>query len=88
MAGVVTAEVPGMTQEQGRGMLDQMGQQLRQAKGFVAHASGPIQGGYRIVEVWQSREDWQRWFDADIQPQLKSASLAEPTQQFFEAPTL
>jgi hypothetical protein len=88
MAIVMTAEVPGITAQQGRGMLDQVQQQLRQSKGFISHASGPMQGGYRVIEVWQSREDEERFFDAVVVPMLKAAGAPVPEQQFFDAPNL
>ncbi len=86
MAIVYTAETPGMTEQQAQSMLEQVGQRLRQAKGFIAHASGPTQAGYRVVEVWQSRENFQRWFDQAIKPGLQAAGVPEPRQEFFEAP--
>jgi hypothetical protein len=88
MAIVMTAEVPGLTEQQGRGMVEQVAQQLRQSKGFISHASGPIQGGFRVVEVWKSREDQQRFFDEVVAPMLQAAGAPQPNQQFFEAPNL
>jgi hypothetical protein len=88
MAIVMTAEVPGLTKEQGRGMLDQVSEQLRQSEGFIAHASGTIQGGFRVVEVWRSREDQQRFYERVVRPMLQGAGVPEPQQQFFDAANL
>jgi hypothetical protein len=40
-------------------------------KGFVLHAAGPSPaGGWRVVEVWESQEDSETWFDENVKPNL------------------
>ena len=89
MAIVVTAEVSGLTEEQARqipGMMERLGTQLQQSKGFIAHASGLIPGGFRAVEIWQSREDWQHWFDITVRTAREAGGIPDSDRQFFEAP--
>ena len=40
------------------------------APGFVSHISGAASSGYRVIEVWKSREDHQAWYDDHIAPNL------------------
>ena len=54
MAVLVTADVPGQTQETYDQMLAVLGPVLRQAKGFIAHGAGPAGDGWRSVEIWES----------------------------------
>ena len=53
---------------------------LREAPGFMFHADGPVDGGWRIVNVWESRADFDRWFENEVKPNLRSDQLsAMPT---------
>jgi hypothetical protein len=70
MAVLVTAEVPGQTQEKYDRMLDVLGPALRQAKGFIAHGGGPSGNGFRCFEIWESQEDATQFFATHIHPNL------------------
>jgi hypothetical protein len=52
--------------------------------GLIAHVSGPMQGGWRIIDVWESEEHQQR-FQADrLGPALalSTAGMSSPPQPF------
>ena len=70
VAVLVTAEVPGQTVEKYDQMLDVLGPLLRQAKGFIAHGSGPSPNGWRSFEIWETREDATQFFAKHIHPNL------------------
>jgi hypothetical protein len=70
MAVLIVAEVEGQTQEKYDGMLDAMGETLRQAKGFIAHGAGPAGDGWRTFEVWESAADATRFFAAYVHPNM------------------
>ncbi|HVG50389.1 MAG TPA: hypothetical protein VM867_02015 [Xanthobacteraceae bacterium] len=70
MAVLMTSEVEGQSPQGYEGMLAVLSDPLRQAPGFVLHASHPVDGGWRIVEVWNSREDAARFFAAHVAPKL------------------
>jgi hypothetical protein len=70
MAVLVTADVPGQTQEKYDRMLDVLGPALRQAKGFIAHGAGPAADGWRSFEIWESQEDATEFFAKYIHPNL------------------
>lgn len=70
MAVLVTAEVPGQTQEGYDQMLAVLGSAIRRAKGFIAHGGGPSGDGFRCFEVWESQEDATRFFADMIHPNL------------------
>jgi hypothetical protein len=71
MTVLMIAEVPNLTEEIYGGMVGQMMPLMRAAKGFVSHAGGPAPtGGWRVVEIWDSEEDGQRWFDENVKPNL------------------
>jgi hypothetical protein len=67
LAVLMTAHIPGATKE----MIDRLRPLLgpiRTAKGFVVHANGPVPGGWRVTEVWDSRADFEVWFEASVKP--------------------
>jgi hypothetical protein len=46
-------------------------------RGALFHAGGPMEGGYRVVEVWQSREAAEAFYGSQL---LKEAITALTTQ--------
>jgi hypothetical protein len=85
MAVLMTAEVPGMTQEAYEEMLE-LDPVLRSSPGFVCHAGGSTAGGWRITEVWKSREDFERFFEEYVKPNLPPG--IEPTVTFQDLHTV
>ena len=54
-----------------QGMLSALGERLKQSPGFISHANGPRQGGgWQVVELWESKEDFERWYEASVRPNL------------------
>ena len=71
MPVLMIAEVPNLTEEIYTGMIGQMTPLMRASKGFISHAGGPSpNGGWRVVEVWESEEDGQNWFAENVKPNL------------------
>jgi prepilin-type processing-associated H-X9-DG protein len=71
MAVIMTAEVAGadasfMDGMRAAGVLDAMAS----APGFVSHVSGASATGYRVIEVWDSRDAHRAWFDGHVAPNL------------------
>jgi hypothetical protein len=61
---------------------DKMSPLLREAKGFICHAGGPDPaGGCRVVEIWESEQDGQNWFDHNIRPNLPPG--VKPNQRYY-----
>ena len=53
MAIATLAEVPGLTQEQYDAAAREVG---LPAPGQIFHLAGPMEGGWRVLEVWESQE--------------------------------
>ena len=71
MPVLMIAEVPNLTEEIYAQTVDQLMGPMRAYKGFISHAGGPSpSGGWRVVEVWESEEDSQKWFDENVRPNL------------------
>lgn len=70
MAVLVTAEVAGQTREGYDGMLVALENPIRQAPGFLMHAAYETEDGWRVVEVWATKEDANCFFAEQVAPNL------------------
>jgi heme-degrading monooxygenase HmoA len=87
MAILMIAEVEGQTPEKYDAMLAQMGEPMRKAKGFISHLAGPTEdGGWRVIEVWETKEDATRWFAEAVHPHLPPG--VKPRRAFHEVHAL
>jgi heme-degrading monooxygenase HmoA len=78
MAVLMTAHIPGATKEMIDGLRPLLGP-IRTAKGFVVHANGPVPGRWRVTEVWDSRADFEAWFEASVKPQFAGGPMPSIT---------
>ena len=67
MAVLMTAYIPGGSQEMIDGMRPLL-DAIRTTKGFTIHANGPVSGGWRVTEVWDSQADFEAWFESNVKP--------------------
>ncbi len=71
MPVLMIGEVPNLTEEIYGGMIGQMSPLMKAAEGFISHSGGPSpSGGWRVVEMWDSEENAQAWFDVNVKPNL------------------
>lgn len=70
MAVLVTAEVAGQTLEGYEGMRGALAEQIRSAPGFLLHTAHPVDGGWRVVEVWESKRSADEFFAKFVAPNL------------------
>jgi heme-degrading monooxygenase HmoA len=71
MPVLMIGEVPNLSGELYDSMLEQMKPRLQAAPGFIAHSGGPSpNGGWRVVELWDSEADGQTWFEENVRPNL------------------
>jgi hypothetical protein len=73
-------EQPNLDEGAYASMLEQLTPLLRAANGFISHAGGPSPaGGIRIVEIWESEADSQRFFDENLKPNLPPGVVPDST---------
>lgn len=46
-------------------------------EGILFHACGPVEGGWRIMDVWESREAFDRFVDGTYLPAVRQAGAHE-----------
>lgn len=77
VALAILAEVPGLTREQYEMVVKKVNESGSPA-GALFHGAGPIEHGYRIVEVWETREAADTFYGSEAYRQAAGASPAEP----------
>jgi hypothetical protein len=70
MGVLITAVVPGQTQEGYDEAMKILRPLLNDAEGFIAHGAGMSTEGWRIFEVWESQEHATALFVTHIHPNL------------------
>ncbi len=75
-------DVPGATLDQ----YDQVNQQLSSEKpdGVRVHIAGESDGGIRVIEVWDSTDDIDRYMQSGLAEAMQEAGIPEPTITDFE----
>jgi hypothetical protein len=54
-------------------------------QGLIFHASGPIEGGWGVLDFWESRADFDRFAQERIGPAMAaSGASAQPDIHEFE----
>lgn len=77
---LMIAEQPNLNEGIYKTMLGQLMPVLRSAKGFMSHAGGPSPaGGMRIIEIWESKADQQKFFNENLKPNLPPGLVPEIT---------
>jgi heme-degrading monooxygenase HmoA len=74
----MTNHAPGMTAEAYDQVMADATRPLRRTPGFISHVAEITPVGVTVTEVWDSREQWQQWFDHAVRPHLP-AHAQRPT---------
>ena len=83
MALAVLLEFPGARQEQFTQVAEKVGS--KSPPGLLYHVEGPIEGGWRVVDVWESQEAVETFFQDTLGQVLQEAGIAIPEPQFWPA---
>ena len=84
MAILVTADIPGGTEQQDLDMTREMNLSANPPKGFICKAGGAIPGGWRIISLWESREAFEQFFRERIQPAANRMGRPPALMEFLE----
>ena len=94
MMYVTTIDVQGITPEEYRAVLDKMGVETHPDAHIYLHISAPIEGGFRIIEIWDNKEAFEGFLANRLTPANealgieRSANISiKPLHNFF-APRL
>lgn len=70
--------VPGYGAMEDREMAERLGFVDGSAIGCRLRVSGPMDGGWRIATLWESREAFEAWRDARLAPALQATGTPVP----------
>lgn len=78
--GVVLAvgiriKLPGVTQEQFDAAHDHINPDRSPWPGMLFHSSGPIDGGWGVIDFWESRADFDAHLESNIQPGIAASGV-------------
>jgi heme-degrading monooxygenase HmoA len=48
----------------------QLNPQLKEQPGFIYHVAFPTADGFAVSEIWESREQHDRWFNEQVKPNV------------------
>ena len=68
MAVLVTQELEGVRQEFYDGVNARLGVDSNPPSGLIIHTSGATEVGWRVVDVWESADDYRRFAEERIGP--------------------
>jgi hypothetical protein len=73
MAVGIWLKFPGGTQEQYQAVHDAVnaGSPLDRADGLLVHSAGPIDGGWGVIDFWESSEAFDRFTQDKLMPVLQ-----------------
>jgi len=81
MAVLMTAEVSGQTQQGYDGMLQFLAESIKVAPGFILHTAHPVEGGWRVIELWETKEAANQFFAKHVAPNLPPGVRPKRTVQ-------
>ena len=76
---MTTLEFPAVTQE----LYEQMGARLPKGPpdGILFHACGAVPSGWRITDVWESAEAFDRFVDGLLLPAMRAQGGPAPSRR-------
>ena len=80
MTVITTIEFPGVSQQ----TYEKLGASLAASgppDGIVFHSCGAVPGGWRIVDVWTSQVEFDRFVDRTLLPAARALGLPEPSRR-------
>jgi hypothetical protein len=76
MAIGINATLPGVTAAQFDAMDQAVGSEP--PAGLIFHASGPVDGGWQVIDFWESREQFEQFIAERVGPAMAQAGAAPP----------
>lgn len=81
---VMTMNVTGLTRKEFRAILNEMGVEARPEPGIYQHISHPTETGFRIIEVWESQDEFEEFAERRLQPAVRKLGIQRETSIVFQ----
>lgn len=66
MAVLISTTVKNQTQEGYDGVLVAVRESIKKAPGFIMHCAHPAEGEWKVYEVWNSKQESDKWFAENV----------------------
>jgi hypothetical protein len=84
MAVAMLLEWPGQTQEQYEQLMKLVGLEANPPEGGLFHVAGPMPGGWRVVDIWESEEAFERFAGERLMPAVQRVGIPDmPDPEFY-----
>jgi hypothetical protein len=90
MTVVTTLDIAGLTAAEYRAVLDELGVEEQPEPGIYLHLAYPTDFGFRIVEVWDHKEGFDRFVENRMNPAAEAVGMErevtvtiQPLHNFF-----
>jgi hypothetical protein len=80
MTVVSTLEVTGLTAPEYRAVMDELGVEQRPEGGIYLHLTTPTDVGYRVVEIWDTKENFDRFVERRLAPANEAIGVERATE--------
>ena len=68
MTVVSTLDIADLTAAEYRKVMDELGVERRPEGGIYLHLTTPTEGGFRVVEIWDEKEGFDRFVEQRLAP--------------------
>jgi quinol monooxygenase YgiN len=77
MAVAMLADIPELTREEYEAVVQQVNTAGTPA-GALFHAGGPVENGYRVIEVWETREAADTFYRSELYREATATITTQP----------
>jgi len=77
MSVLARLSASGMTTDMYDKVSEQLTPRVLSSPGFIAHVAFVGDGEFHLSEVWESRDDFQNWFDNNVKPNVPGVEIDE-----------
>lgn len=88
MPVLVVVEVPGGSSELDQALMEEWNLADRPPEGNFFRLGGPMEGGWRVISLWESRTQFQQFLEERLHLTLQEAGDQQPTVSFWEVETV
>ena len=83
MAIAIVFEVPGAGAEEYDAVMEGLGHRGRCIPGRLYHAAGPSEEGWMVVDIWESREEFEDFLAEKLLPVARKVGFFASLPRFF-----
>jgi hypothetical protein len=80
MTVVSTLDITDLTAPEYRAVMDELGVEQRPEGGIYLHLTTPTDAGFRVVEIWDRKENFDRFVERRLVPANQALGLDRATE--------